>query len=497
MATLTPVNFDPFAQVPKTGAGNLVPVDYDPFSTPDTTTDVVKQSMYGLGEGTKQLFQGVGPVAQETLGQVANLPQMQGNADAVKASGRFLADVATPAPLKAATRVDELVKNLTRSVTGNEVKAEAPQTPLGGYARTIGEFLPSTLVGGARSVGQAGMNALKFGVIPAVAGETAEQSLDANSPFKPYAKGAAALATGVGMSMLPNKIKSTAPTVEQLRGDATVKYKEAENAGVVMTPKAYKDVADDIVQTVKKEGYDPKIHPKNNAAIDRLEELNGKPVTFQELETLRKIAKGAGKSLGDDEARISQIIVNKIDDLIENIQPSQMIKGDAVGAKTIVEARDLWSKVKKTEAVDELIENAKLRSSQFSGSGFENALRTEFRNFVRNEKNLRGFSKEEVDALRKVATGGPLENVMRFFGKFSPTGGLVPTVLGGGLGFTVGGSLPAALATLGGAAAARRTATQMTDRNAQIAQELMRGGRPTDKQPGMLAIINALMAGRQ
>ena len=49
------------------------------------------------------------------------------------------------------------------------------------------------------------------------------------------------------------------------------------------------------------------------------------------------------------------------------------------------------------------------RAAQFSGSGFENALRTEFRNLAQNPKRLRGFSAEEQAAIRRVARGGPAD----------------------------------------------------------------------------------------
>src|SRR5690606_40869921 len=66
-----------------------------------------------------------------------------------------------------------------------------------------------------------------------------------------------------------------------------------------------------------------------------------------------------------------------------------------------------------------------VRASQFSGSGLENALRTEFRQLAMNPKRLRRFTQEEQRAIKEVAFGNPTSNTLRQIGKLAPTGGLM------------------------------------------------------------------------
>jgi hypothetical protein len=74
-----------------------------------------------------------------------------------------------------------------------------------------------------------------------------------------------------------------------------------------------------------------------------------------------------------------------------------------------------------------------------------------------------------------------MENIMRMFGKFAPTG-IVSTALSTGLGAVAGGGFGAvALPTAG--MAARYSATRMTKANALKAEEVMRRGpkkKPTN-----------------
>jgi hypothetical protein len=144
------------------------------------------------------------------------------------------------------------------------------------------------------------------------------------------------------------------------------------------------------------------------------------------------------------------------------------------------EARGLWSRYRKTEIIDELMHRAELSAPNFSGSGLENAVRTEFRALAKNSKKMRGFSKAEQAAIEKVAKGGPIENSLRMLGKAAPTG-IVSGALSTGAGFAVGGPVGAvALPAAGGAA--RLGAKKMTLSNAAKAQEIMRAG-PGYKPP--------------
>lgn len=83
-----------------------------------------------------------------------------------------------------------------------------PQTTAGKYARTIGEFAPGLIAPGG-IVG----NAIKNVALPAIASETAGQ-LTEGSPYEPYARAGAAIATG-GATALLSRPSGAADVIRQ------------------------------------------------------------------------------------------------------------------------------------------------------------------------------------------------------------------------------------------------------------------------------------------
>lgn len=274
----------------------------------------------------------------------------------------------------------------------------------------------------------------------------------------------------------PTPKPEPAPTVARLKTQASQAYKAAEDAGVIVSQGSFKTFVDGLKGKLAEEGIDATLHPRAIAALKRLEDV-GENISIKGTEILRRVINNASKSLDPSERRIAGIMRDQLDDYVQGLGANDIVGGidSTVATTALRNARDLWSRSRKGEIIEELIENAKLRASQFSGSGLENALRTEFRTLSRNKTRMRGFSAEEQAAIRKVATGGPVGNALRFLGKFAPRG-IVSTTLSGGAGFALGGPAGSA-AMLGAGEAGRMGATALTRRNALAASELVRRGR--------------------
>lgn len=284
-----------------------------------------------------------------------------------------------------------------------------------------------------------------------------------------------------------------APTGDELRAGAKAAYTEAENAGVIIAKPAWKQAVADIKNAVVDEGLHPGIHPKANAALSALEQVDDN-LTLEGAERLRRIIGSAGKSIEPDERRLAGVMKEKLDDFLSNLDQSHVLGGDPQRATSALkEARDMWSRMSKGDMMESLVDRAGTRAGQFTGSGFENALRTEFRQLALNPKRLRMFSADEQAAIKKVAEGGPLGNAMRWLGKFAPRG-VVSTAAGQAIGQTVGGPVGGfALPMLG--EAGRMGATASTSRKAAMAAELMRRGGQAPvmpPNPKALAIAEAL-----
>jgi hypothetical protein len=302
-----------------------------------------------------------------------------------------------------------------------------------------------------------------------------------------------AVAGKMAQSAARKTAEAAVPSVDDLKAASGRAYEAASNAGVAVKAQVYDDAVDDIVAGARKLGLRPYLHPKAQGALDDLVAAKGQPQTLDDLDLLRRSLREASKS-PDDERRVAGGLIDKLDDFVENLRPADVASGANVEAATaaLKEARGLWARAKTGELIEDMIERAQTRSSQFSGSGFENALRTEFRNLAMSEKKMRALPEEVQTAVMRVARGGALENALRMLGKFAPTG-VVSTVLSGGAGAAIGGGPGAILLPLLGGAA-RQGATSLTNQNAQAASAVARAGGPLSGVPALTARGNALLS---
>lgn len=294
----------------------------------------------------------------------------------------------------------------------------------------------------------------------------------------------------------PQEPQEPIPTKAELKARSQKAYENAKNAGATVNESSFANAVNDLRTSLLDEGMNQKLTPDAVAALEHIAEHKG-PLTIKQLETYRKVAKNAeSKSFANPaDARLAGKIVETIDSYMEGLGPKDIIAGDAKGAVSALnEARDLWSRYRKAGVLDELMQRAELRSSQFSGSGYENAVRTEFRQLAMNKKKMRGFSQAEQAAIKKVVNGGPVENTLRLLGKAAPTS-IVSAGLGSGAGLAAGGPAGAVAVPAVGAVS-RYAAQKMTLRNADIANALMRRGPNVPPPPGMtFPNINPLLLG--
>lgn len=374
--------------------------------------------------------------------------------------------------------------NLGRRVTGEDPNAPEPKWLSGlqahlspGTQKTLAETaaLPGIkqTIQGVKTAGESVDRAV--GDVSPTAQDVLHQTQDVGldvATLIPGLKAAGSIAQGVTKAFA--RTPSTAPTRADLAAKANQAYSKADNAKVVIKPESLENLKTSVSSDLESQGIDPTLHPDTTAALKRVLATTGEQ-PLQKVETLRRIALDAAGAEKPADRRLAGRLVDAIDNYMGGITPKDVSAGNpeaAVGA--LNEARDAWSRMRKSDVVDELMRRAELSAPNFSGSGMENAVRTEFRALAKNQNRMRVFSPQERAAITRVAQGGPVENTLRLLGKFAPTG-VVSSSLSAGLGFSAGG--PAGAVALPAAGfAARRGATAMTMGNARRAGELMRGG---------------------
>jgi hypothetical protein len=284
-------------------------------------------------------------------------------------------------------------------------------------------------------------------------------------------------ATGaIGAKMAQRAAGKAVPSAEDLKLSANAAYKQAEDAGVVIGRNRFVDFVDELAADMKKYGIDKDLTKEAHTALNRLIEAKGSRITLEEAEILRqKLDIPAGNKMSSKERFLGSMMKEKFDDFISHLKPEDfsLVAGDKAGVDALVKARDLWSRTRKGELIDNLVDRAKIRAGQFSGSGYENALRTEFRALALNKNKMRGFSEAEQEAIKKAAVGGPIDNLLRYVGKLAPRG-----VVSGGfhLGTAAAFDPVTAGAVMLAGEGARRAATAATAGNVNRVSELVRNG---------------------
>lgn len=357
-----------------------------------------------------------------------------------------------------------------------------PKTTAGEYARTAGQFIPAAAVGGVGG-GVRGMvtSAAKYGVAPGLASEAAGQATE-GTKLEPYARIVAPMVVGGAIAGIESAARKNAalkqvPSVSELKSASNNLYKQAEQAGLLIEPASFGNAVDDVVLAVNRAGIDKDIQPKAFAAAQRLmsAKQTGVAPSLEDMDILRQVAGGILKNPDANERRIAHIIVDKIDDFMDGLKPTDVIAGDPnVAVKALTEARQLWSQKAKGEIIGRLFEKAKnAAGANYTSAGYETALRQKFRALADNDNAFRRFNPAEQQAILKVVRGDPVQNLMRFFGKFAPRG----LFSGGGLAAaaTYGGPVLGG-AYLAAAEGGKAAATRMGLSNAEMVDALVRSG---------------------
>lgn len=258
MASLTPVDFDPFSAVPSGGAmvqraevpegvtrvtinapgPKLVPVDHDPFASNgpssiyDQAADIAKGFGGGLIRGTagtvglvtdtipNLLNQGIDYVEEKIRGETPDQTE--------KRVAERRANVMFPGVADAISTKG--IQSGIEQVTG---PVYVPHTRAGKFASTAGEFVPGALLGG----GGMARNAVAYGIIPGLVSEGAGQAFE-GGPMETPARIAGGLVGGLGSAaamrsgVAPNMIRNAVDGVTPQQIDAAEQlFQRAAQAG--------------------------------------------------------------------------------------------------------------------------------------------------------------------------------------------------------------------------------------------------------------------------
>jgi len=273
-----------------------------------------------------------------------------------------------------------------------------------------------------------------------------------------------------------------APTTDQLRALGNSLYQQIDDAGVVVAPQAYRDMAGRLTSEMVEGGLDDTTGAlgltPNSARLAQLINEAGDAqdgVPLAAIQRLRRQAQiPAGSVSNRAEASLGSRVVGSLDDFMENLTPGQVSAGNPGAAAMLSQARNVWGRMRRSELLDETISRA-----QNYRSGPEAGLRAGFQSLLNNRRLMRGFSEGEIAAMRRVVNSRDFNTILRQIGRFglATTGGSsgLGAALGAASGGIAGGPV-GAVATTGAATLARVASERATNRLARTARDVAANG---------------------
>lgn len=366
------------------------------------------------------------------------------------------------------------------------------------FLRRVGESVGSSIIPAAKPAQLGG--ALLAGLGGGIGAATAQQV----APGNPLAEfGGELLGGGVaGLGAMKiaqrgaqREIESAIPTVDQLKQQAGEMYRSAEARGVAASPDQTQGLSEILRQTLADEGVvSPtgrlsEVYPKAREAVQLADDYANATMSPTQLQTVRKVITDTGSSPDAAERRLGSILTDTFDEWAAPIAPE------------LPAAREVSSRYLNAQKLEQARELAGARAGQFSGSGFENALRTEYRGLDRGViKGRNRYGPAINEAIENVSRGTPGSNFARAVGRFAPSGPVsaaatmgVPAAIGTAtLGGPIGLGLGASAGIVSGVG--RRAASSMGIRNAEIAELIARNGGPIEQAPLLSPAFEKLAA---
>lgn len=414
---------------------------------------------------------------ENLIRQARGLPETKGFSPSGEIS-KALTNIGLPEPTSTTERVIE--------AAGGGLAGVGTQLPALGRLATT-----ATTEAGRSLAGRLAQAPVAQTAVAAPAAATSQ--FVAETTESPLAGMAAGAAVGGLAGIRPRKVEP-ALSAEQLGVRADIAYRNAEKAGVIVSPDSLKAKVPQFEKILKEEGFLPGLHPQLDTVLSEFQQQVNAPKTLKELDQLRRTLKAPAKFFDNpDQQRITARLVDEFDDYVANLSAKDLtVEGSKVKAATreLTKARNFYSRTKKSEEIADLFERAEIRAgANFTQSGLENALRQELKSLALNKKRLGMFSETEQNAIKSAAKGGNLQNVLRNIGKYAATSP-IPTGVGGGIGAGLGaaiGGVPGAV--VGGAAvpaiggAARAAATRIGMNRLEELQRMVSLGRMPEIQP--------------
>lgn len=209
-----------------------------------------------------------------------------------------------------------------------------------------------------------------------------------------------------------------AGTISGLKTKASNVYKAMRNVGADITETASQKIVKSLDDTLIQSGkLNTKLHGDTLSVLSDIKKdiAENTKVSLEGLDQYRQLfnqvivknTNVAGSVNPDGQKAV--VLIRKIDDLVDNLKPSDLSRGGKEATELLSLARSDWKVYKKFQKITNVLGKA---------GGDPNRIKAGFKRFVNRPKNLLGFTDLEKKALRRVASNTSGEKILKQLGKF-------------------------------------------------------------------------------
>jgi hypothetical protein len=213
---------------------------------------------------------------------------------------------------------------------------------------------------------------------------------------------------------------------EQFAKQAEMAYERARAAGVQFDTAAIANLAQDIRKGMSTPDmtFRPKLHPRINAVLEDIDDAvaeaqkNGTPISFSELELLRRVARTGARSADADERRLGGGIIRAIDDFVAKPPPNAILAGQGdEAASAIKEARTAWRRMSQSDNINNMI----IEKATDTAEGLSaNTIRAAARSINKSESKKRAFDPAVQKQIKDLGRGSGGLSTLQTLGLFGP-----------------------------------------------------------------------------
>ena len=285
------------------------------------------------------------------------------------------------------------------------------------------------------------------------------------------------IVAGVGAGALTG-LRTTKRAAEHINQEVLLEesntlFNKAKESGMTFDKDHFAGTAKSFGTDLRAEGYTPTAYPKIASVLNEMQN-SATPKDFTELSAIRKMIQNAQASSDPSERRIATILKDHFDDYVLNAPEGAIKTGSVEGRQAWKDARASYSKLKKAEIFDDMINKADIEGkTRYTNAGPEQSLANQLKNLALNKKKMALFTSDEQQAIIEAAKGGSAQNFAKFVGKFAPSG-----IISGTFYTMLASSFPEyAIPTAAITSSVKKVAGQQRVQDVQNLAERMRLGR--------------------